>query len=251
MFFSYDHLQFDYEPFPIGLAKPLMEENDYRRFVDNYPPLDLFQNVAKLGKKYSLSERFNRREYHQWIRSQPLWREFHRWIKSRQFVSGVIDALKANHIDMGYESQVEASRRLRRLISDIARGRVCRRRAPLKARFEFSMLPADGGNILPHTDAPSKLITLIVSIVDEGEWDAAFGGGTDVNQPKSLTQCFNWLNRQAQFEDMDVLRTYEYRPNQAVIFVKTFNSWHSVRPMAGSGSSAMRRTLTINIEATD
>jgi hypothetical protein len=34
-----------------------------------------------------------------------------------------------------------------------------------------------------------------------------------------------------------------------VIFVKTFNSWHSVRPMQGNGSGAMRKTLTINIEA--
>jgi hypothetical protein len=34
-----------------------------------------------------------------------------------------------------------------------------------------------------------------------------------------------------------------------VMFIKTFNSWHSVRPMTGKGSEAMRRTLTINIEA--
>jgi hypothetical protein len=34
-----------------------------------------------------------------------------------------------------------------------------------------------------------------------------------------------------------------------VVFVKTFNSWHSVRPMTGSGSALMRKTLTINIEA--
>ena len=36
--------------------------------------------------------------------------------------------------------------------------------------------------------------------------------------------------------------------NQAVMFVRTFNSWHSVRPMLGTGSPAMRRSLTINIE---
>ena len=50
------------------------------------------------------------------------------------------------------------------------------------------------------------------------------------------------------FKDMDVLDTYEFTPNQAVMFVKTFNSWHSVRPMTGQGSEAMRKTLTINIE---
>jgi hypothetical protein len=47
---------------------------------------------------------------------------------------------------------------------------------------------------------------------------------------------------------MQVLDTYPFTPNQAVVFVKTFNSWHSVRPMQGIGSPAMRKTLTINIE---
>jgi hypothetical protein len=47
---------------------------------------------------------------------------------------------------------------------------------------------------------------------------------------------------------MEVLDTYEFTANQAVIFVKTFNSWHSVRPMTGRDSNALRKTLTINIE---
>ena len=33
------------------------------------------------------------------------------------------------------------------------------------------------------------------------------------------------------------------------MFIKIYYSWHSVRPMTGKGSEAMRRTLTINIEA--
>jgi hypothetical protein len=48
---------------------------------------------------------------------------------------------------------------------------------------------------------------------------------------------------------MEVLDTFEFTPNQVVVFVKTFNSWHSVRPMTGAGSPLMRKTLTINIEA--
>jgi hypothetical protein len=111
------------------------------------------------------------------------------------------------------------------------------------------MLPADGGHILPHTDSPNKVVTLIISMVDEGEWDPAFGGGTDVNRHKDSKHNFNWTNAQGRFEDMEVIDTYEFSPNQAVMFIKTFNSWHSVRPMTGKGSAAMRRTLTINIEA--
>ena len=47
----------------------------------------------------------------------------------------------------------------------------------------------------------------------------------------------------------EALDCYEFTPNQVVVFVKTFNSWHCVRPMTGHGSPAMRKTLTINIEA--
>jgi hypothetical protein len=111
------------------------------------------------------------------------------------------------------------------------------------------MLPAAGGSVIPHTDSPGKIVTLVVSMVGDDEWDPAFGGGTDVNRPKDVRLAYNELNRQAGFEDMEVLDTFEFTPNQGVIFVKTFNSWHSVRPMTGNGSGAMRKTLTINIEA--
>ena len=47
---------------------------------------------------------------------------------------------------------------------------------------------------------------------------------------------------------MEQIDVFEFEPNQCVVFVKTFNSWHCVRPMQGNGSQAMRRTLTINIE---
>ena len=60
MYFSYDHLQLRYEPFRIGLAKPLMEEATYRSMIEAYPPLELFQHIPKVGNKYCLSQKFQR-----------------------------------------------------------------------------------------------------------------------------------------------------------------------------------------------
>ena len=248
MYFSYDQLSFRYEPFPIGLAKPLMQPEIYRELLESYPPIERFEYIPKLGKKYSLSERFNPGGYRDLIRSHPVWREFHGWIKSDAFVAGVLDALREHGIDVGYKAGTSASQRALSLLKDIVRQRTTARRAGLRARFEFSMLPADGGHILPHTDAPSKVITLIVSMLNDDEWDAACGGATDVNRVKDASRGFNWLNAQGRFEDMEVIDSYPFTSNQAVIFVKTFNSWHSVRPMQCEGSPAMRRTLTINIE---
>lgn len=251
MYVNFEHLEFRYEPFPIGLAKPIMDDTVYAQLLDSYPPLELFKYFPKVGHKYSLSQKYNPRHYHEWIESHRPWRDFHAWVKSDAFVIEVIDALRQRHIELGFDPTMPTFKRVVRRLRDTGRGRTSRRSTRLRSRFEFSMLPVDGGHVLPHTDSPSKVITLIISMLHEGEWDPSLGGGTDVNAPKDVRYSFNHLNRQAGFDDMDVLDTFEFTPNQAVAFVKTFNSWHSVRPMNGDGTGRMRKTLTINIEAGD
>jgi hypothetical protein len=246
--FSYDHLQFRYEPFPIGIAKPALAEDLYRELVDSYPPRELFAYLPKVGHKYSLSEKYNGDTYTKFIKSHAPWRELHAWIKSDAFVPAVMAALKAHHIDLG-QKPLSGAKRTLKAVRNLARGRSRPLPPRLSTRFEFSMLPADGGYIMPHTDSPSKIVTLIVSMTRDGEWSPHFGGGTDVNRPRDVRFMFNRMNAQAGFDDMEVLDTFEFTPNQVVLFVKTFNSWHSVRPMSGTGSPLMRKTLTINIEA--
>jgi hypothetical protein len=246
--FSYEHLQFRYDPFPIGMAKPAIEPNLYRELVASYPSRDLFAYLPKVGHKYSLSEKSNGEAYARFIRSNAAWRELHGWIRSEAFIPSVMAALKAHHIDLGHKQLSEGKRALK-TVRNLARGRSRPLPPRLSTRFEFSMLPADGGYIMPHTDAPSKIVTLIVSMAGEDEWNPAYGGGTDVNRPRDERLAYNQMNAQAGFDDMEVLDTFAFTPNQVVVFVKTFNSWHSVRPMTGTGSPLMRKTLTINIEA--
>jgi hypothetical protein len=246
--FRFDHLQLRYEPFPIGVAKPVMEEGCYRELVASYPPLGRFTELSKVGSKYTLSERFNRSEYEDVIRSNPRWREFHGWIKSDAFIRSVFDALREHHIDLGHDLSRSRSRRRLELIADALKGHSSRRSSYLRSRFEFSMLPAKGGHVLPHTDGPSKIVTLVVSMLHEGEWDAAHGGGTDVVWPLDASRSFNRGNRQLRFDEIRVLDTFEHQSNQAVVFIKTFNSWHAVRPMTAADPELMRRTITINIE---
>jgi hypothetical protein len=248
MFFTYDHLVLRYEPFPIGLAKPLMEPGLYQELLANYPPLEKFAYHPKVGHKYTLSEKSNPGQYHDIVRNAPIWRRFHRWIKSDAFVVGVMDALRERSVDLGYAGRMPTKTRLRKFGRNLRRGRLDWGPNDLRARFEFSMLPADGGSVIPHSDSLEKVVTLVVSMAMEGEWKSTYGGGTDVNRHKDPTRSFNLLNRRAEFDEMEIIDSYPFEPNQAVIFVKTYNSWHSVRPMQGAGSKAMRRTLTINIE---
>jgi hypothetical protein len=121
----------------------------------------------------------------------------------------------------------------------------------LHTRFEFSVLKGDGGEVAPHTDTPKKIITLVLSMIREGEWDTRFGGGLQINRATDNAYAFNWSNRIVPWEKVELVDTIPFVPNQCIIFVKTFNSLHSVRNMTQHGSSALRKTVTIVIEKDD
>lgn len=248
MLMNFDSLELRYEPFPIGVARPVIAEPLYRELVASYPPVELFASMAKVGRKFALNQYWNGKEFFRFLDENPRWKQMNDWVTSRDFIELVLKSLAERHVDLGLKV---APNPLRKLWRNLRQGRVHSGQSPMTARMEFSMLPADGGSVIPHTDAPDKIITLVVTMVEPGAWDAAIGGGTDVNRPKHVRHAYNQRNRQAEFEDMEILQTFDFVPNQAVVFVKTFNSWHSVRPMTGSDPNLMRRTLTINIETPD
>lgn len=244
--FDLQNATFDYEPYPIGLIRPVMDSELYERLCSAYPDKSLFEFKPALGNKYSLSEVNNPEQYRRFIRSTPVWNEFHAYVKGDGFIPRVLDFLKKHDIDIGMRRYKTASHK-----PITARAGVINkllRYQELSARFEFSMMDACGGHILPHTDAPQKMITLVFSMMRDGEWDESWGGGTDVVLPKDRTKIYNHMNRSVPFGDVEVLKTFAFDPNQCVIFVKTFNSWHSVSPMRASSTGSLRKTLTINIE---
>ena len=252
MFFNYDNLKMRYEPYPIGLVRPLMDENTYPEFADHFPPLDLLVSHAdsgRQGEKMALSEKLNGRDYRDFVRADPVWREFHQWIKSDDFLFGLLETLAHHHIDLGYRRMSRVRREVERLIWR-ARGKRPSALSRLKARFEFSALSAAGGHLRPHTDSPGKIVTIVVSMLGDDGWDNSIGGGLDVNHPNTDALQFNDINQKAKFDQMQIVETFPFSSNQGVIFIKTFNSWHSICPMTGSDATRMRKTLTINIEAT-
>jgi hypothetical protein len=248
---SFSDTDFIYEPYPIGVAHGVFEGGYYKSLVESFPPVELFKFMPALGNKYSLSELNNPGKYHEYVASSGPWREFHRWLKREEFPYEILSMLCERRIDLGIRrpegdgAKAPVSGLLGRLKGG---GRPPETRGALSARFEFSMLPADGGFIKPHTDSPQKIVTLVIAILSDGEWDQSFGGGTEVLRPRDATQNFNYTNRYLEFDEVETLDTFEYRPNQCVIFIKTFNSLHAVRPMRGKGTGLMRKTLTINIE---
>lgn len=249
--FNFDAAAFRYEPFPIGVARPVFSPEVYEELVENWPDRELFAYMPTLGRKYSLSESNNGATYRQFVEQTPIWKKLYQEIKSQEFVGAVIQLLNGQHINLGIAEDVSVnpapSRRRWFQRTDLAHDLLNKNIRALKTRFEFSMMPADGGHIKPHTDNPDKIITLVASMVRPGEWDPAWGGGTTVLRAKDRRHSFNHMNRQLDFADADELDVFEYEPNQCVLFIKTFNSLHAVSPLTGP-AGALRKTLTINIE---
>jgi len=241
---------FRYEPYPIGIARPVFSADLYQELLESWPESGLFAFMPKLGKKYSLSEVNNAGEYHKFLERSPIWKEIYLQVKSQEFTRHVLGVLRGGGVDLGVPDDVtvNASAGGAAGSSRWATNLHPQRATGLKTRFEFSMLPADGGHIKPHTDSPGKLITLVVSFCEPREWEPSFGGGTTVLRALDARHSFNHLNRQLDFSETESLHTFPFEPNQCVIFVKTFNSLHAVSPMQGAGSPVMRKTLTINIE---
>jgi hypothetical protein len=175
-----------------------------------------------------------------------VWREFHAQLKAPAFSYQVLDALRRHHVNLPYE-RVSDWKRAMKVLRHRSYDYLVRN-PRLRARFEFSILRGDGGHLPPHTDSPSKVVTLIVSMVRPGEWNPAHGGGTDMLVPRDFSRAFNETNEAADFDEMQVVHTYAFQPNQVILFVKTYDSWHSVAPIRAGDPNVLRRTLTINIE---
>ena len=220
---SLEQIAFRYEPFPIGFAAEALDRDFYDRLLETWPADHLFAFKPELGNKYSLSEVNHADIYQAYVEEIEPWRQFHEAVKSPDFIAYVLKTMRRHNIDVGYSAQ------------------------QLSARFEFSMMGADGGCIIPHTDAVNKLITLVVYMTRPEEWQAAYGGGTSMLRPKDITRNFNNVNIQLGFDEVECLHTYDYVPNGCLLFIKTFNSYHAVYPMRGP-AGLMRRSLTINIE---
>ena len=249
---NYNAVQMRYEPYPLAVLRPALDPGIYSELAESFPSSELFGKVPKYDYKLSLSEKFNSREYHGFIAKNPAWNRFHSWLKSDDFVRKTVDFLKTQNVDLGLDDVfATGANRLAAMAGAVARGKLPRRRRKLHTRFEFSVLKADGGEVAPHTDTPKKIITLVLTMIKDGEWKPEFGGNLDINRATDNAYAFNWTNAMVPWDRIEVIDSIPFVPNQCTVFVKTFNSLHSVRKMTQKGSSALRKTITMVIELDD
>jgi len=245
---NFENIKFDYDPYPIGIARGALEAGFYEELIDTFPDENIFVSKDYHGVKLALSQLNNGPGYRAFLRRSPAWHRFYDYVVSDAFIKDTLEMLKAHNIDLGLD-KVPLSARIARRVKSLRRGSPQPHYPTQKARFEFSAMPITGGSIRPHTDAPAKVVTMVIPILRKDEWKEEYGGGTSVVWPKDRSRSFNLTNGYLDFDEVDCVQTYPFEPNQCLVFVKTYNSWHAVWPMTGNDPSILRRTLTINIES--
>jgi hypothetical protein len=216
---NFDSVKFYNDPYVFGLATDVFDPPMFNALVETWPSEKLFAHMGGGYHKYSLSERNNAPLYHRFISENAEWREFHHYIKTA-FMVEILAVLQAFGHAMPY-------------------------REKHKARFEFSSLPADGGFLLPHTDIPSKVLTLVIPIYRH-RWQEEWGGATQLLRPNAVGTV-EYKDYQTPLDKFDIVNVAPYRSNGCLIFLKSDHSWHNVGPLKGP-AGVWRRSLTVNLE---
>lgn len=220
---NFDNFSFDYEPYPIGFTRPAFEAEFYGQLVGSFPPLELFKFMESKGEKYSLSQHNNGDQYRQFVKSSPPWRRLHAFIHSRDYITRTFDMLRAHNLDLDLPSPGFTTRMAQKFRA-WKRGNPIPHFPRLKARFEFSAMPITGGSIVPHTDNIRKVVTMVVPILGEDEWNPNWGGGTSVVKPKDVKYLFHRINNYLGFDEVEEIKTFPFLPNQCLVFIKTDSS---------------------------
>jgi hypothetical protein len=224
--FNLDNVSIRHQPFTVFYIRDLVWPPFYRELADTFPPLSLFRYRETLGNKYLLTESEDH-AYYDFIKSSQPWRQFYTEIKSPGFKEQILSFLRLRNIDLGIHDGELANHST--------------------VQFEFSALPTNGGSQRPHTDSPRKVVTLVLSLMKDGEWNQDWGGGTAICAPRDETLRFNYANNYLDFDDVEIVDTFPFVPNACVMFVKTSVSWHCVTPINLPHGSPMRKTVAISL----
>jgi len=117
---------------------------------------------------------------------------------------------------------------------------------PVRTTFQISQLP-NGAEVVPHTDAPRKLVSLLLYFRDD-DWRDEFGGGTEFYEPIDPERARTWKpTDRIPFSELKSIGEVGFARNCLAGFVRSPNSYHGVRPIV-CPEGFSRRVLLINIK---
>ena len=102
--------------------------------------------------------------------------------------------------------------------------------------IELSSIPSDNGMIKPHTDSQHKLASIVIPVTSDN-WPDNYAAGTNFLEPLDKKKTFNFVNKTLEFKETKIINTVPFKRNQFLIFLKTYNSLHSVGPIQYSNKN--------------
>ena len=232
-----------HDPFCFFYVDDFLPRDFYQSLLDSYPADHLYSydRDGKMGFRSSKDPG----EVARFCASNPAWQQMIDFLGSDEFLYDARTTFEPALVQArGWGGRKRWYNCTDRAVSDNWL-RYCIQE-PVRSTFQFSQLTRDA-SIVPHADAPRKLISLLLYFQDPG-WDDAWGGATEYYAPLDPEKARGWSETERiPFDEFRVIGTTPFVGNRLAGFVRSSNSWHGV-PALVCPPGAGRKCLLINIK---
>ncbi len=224
--------------------------------IDDYLPEDFYQSLRETFPDVSTYEKDDSKKkafrssveadpFDAFCDAHPAWRQLVDFFSSPAFTADAQEALAPALLDArGIEARRPWLDCTGRKIPNNPLHYIFRE--PIRTTFQISLLPR-GGVVVPHTDAPRKLVSLLLYFRDP-DWQDAYGGGTEFYAPLDPERARSWApTDRIPFENFKLIGAAGFERNRLSGFVRSGASFHGVPPIQCPPGMA-RRALLINIK---
>lgn len=238
-----------YVPKPLAVLRTALDAAQNDLPANSLSGGSLLGNLATFPCMLNLSEKWNTANYRNFLHENRPWNMFHAGFKSNEVSQRTVKFLYCNSVELTLQGALRsASYHLWRAVRILKRVYLAARGLRLPKRFEFSSLRAGDEQVRSQTGAARKAVTLVLTMMKEGEWQTTCGGGPGVNTTRDVRYAFNWQNNIVPWDKIEIADTSPLVPSQRTAFVRIRNSLRSVREITENRSHALRKSCTTVIE---
>jgi len=229
-------------PFLIYQVKDFLPLQDYECLRKTFPGRSWFSDITA-GNKMRFSTDNDPKAFDEFVLHSHVWQQFFKIFTHDSFLADLHNLVRPH---MSRSRGFFRPRAWRFRDSIIGEGASRLFPQDIRISFEFSRLEY-GSYVVPHTDAPEKLVSMIF-FFPESDWRTEYGGGTTFYRPKNHDLEHNWFNRKTPFDKLIPVHEFAFEPNCLILFLKSRNSFHGV-PHVKMPEGKPRNSLNLSIVA--
>lgn len=247
-------------PFPVLEVSDYLPADLYAALLEAYP--DPKQAGVRHGMKNYLKS--GTAAFAAFQETSPVWAQLLEYVDSDEFLSHVYDVaqptIRAARGAWGARpwcrNGVPLDRRSR---PQALSNRLLRRSEYLEVETGIELSSMENGHrITPHSDAPYKLVSILVYFPFP-DWEQEWGGGTQFFRPRTAAAERRWCNADVnhvkhfgeegleRFDaDMECFHTAQFSHNRLAMFCKSDHTFHAVAQVA-CPDNRRRNALVLNV----